>query len=651
MFNINNFDLSVNPSDDFNLFVNGEWLKNNQIPEKYTRWGTFEELHEKNLQKVKDIIENSTGYYSKLKTYYDSAMNDQRLNTEGDLPIKIYIESINNCNSKDELWKLLAHLYVKGLAGIFGFFPEADAKNSKIVVPYLSSGGLGLPDRDYYFDDDKEEIRQKYKIFLNNLYKLYYGKENVEKINRVYEIQEKFAEKIFTRVEKRDPDKNYNKMTLNELNKNYNLDWDTFFNIITLNKEIKYVIVDNPLFFSTFVNMWKSIDLEVWKDYLKLKVLISTSYYLSDDYVNLKFNFFSKELSGQKSLKPRWERAISMINTDLGELVGRAYSNIYFKKEAKKKMLDMVNELNNELKNRLINLTWMGEETKKKALLKNKAFTAKIGYPDEWRDYSSLELENSSSLLNNSIKCSEFNHFYEIDRLFKPVDLNRWEMDAHTINAYFHPLKNEIVFPAGILQPPFFDINAEDAFNYGAIGTIIGHEMTHSYDDMGRKFDHKGNLNNWWTEEDQKKFTEKAQYFIDEFSSFKSNGKNLNGELTLGENLADHGGVKISYYALLNKLGKRRDMCEFEKYTKFVLPSNYISIESLTEEQKFFIAWAQIWKNNITNEELDRRIITDPHSPGEWRINGTLASIPEFHQAFEILPGSKMHRNNPIQMW
>lgn len=651
MFNPDNFDLSIKPSDDFNLFVNGQWLKNNPIPSKYTRWGTFEELHEKNLKRVKDLIESSEGYFSKLKTYYESATNEERLNTEGHKPVKLYMDAIQNCSSKDELWEVLANLYVKGLTGIFGFYPEEDAKNSEIVVPYLSSGGLGLPDRDYYFDEDKEETRQKYKIYLNDLHKLYYGEENLEKINKVYEIQEKFAEKIFTRVEKRDPEKNYNKMMINELNSRFQLDWNKFFGILTNNIEIPYVIVDNPEYFSTFVNLWNTVELNVWKDYLKLKLLSSTASYLSDDYVNLRFNFYNKSLSGQKEIKPRWERSISMINSDLGELVGRTYTDKYFREEAKVKMLDMVNELNKELKKRIVNLTWMSEETKKKALLKNSAFTAKIGYPDKWRDYSSLNLDSSFSLLNNSIKCSEFNHFHEMDRLFKPSDPNRWEMDPHTINAYFHPLKNEIVFPAGILQSPFFDVDADDAFNYGAIGTVIGHEMTHSYDDMGRQFDHKGNLNNWWTEDDLEKFNEKAQYFIDEFSSFKSNDKNLNGKLTLGENLADHGGVKIGYYALLNKLGKQKDACNFEKYTTLNLPSNYISLESLTDEQKFFIAWAQVWKNNITKEELDKRIMTDPHSPGEWRVNGTLANIPEFHSVFEIQPGSKMHRENPVQMW
>lgn len=651
MFNPDNFDLSVKPSDDFNLFVNGQWLKNNPIPSKYTRWGTFEELHEKNLQRVKELIENSDGYFSKLKTYYQSAINEEKLNLEGSKPVKLYMDSIDQCLSKEELWELLANLYIKGLAGIFGFFSEEDAKNSELVVPYLSSGGLGLPDRDYYFDEDKEEIREKYKVYLNSLYELYYGSINSSKINAVYEIQEKFAKKIFTRVEKRDPEKNYNKMMIHELKSKYNLDWDTFFGIITNNIEIPYVIVDNPEYFTEFSSLWNSVDLDVWKDYIKLKVLSSTSSYLSDNYVNLKFSFYNKTLSGQKEIKPRWERAIAMINSDLGELVGRTYTDKYFKKEAKVKMLDMVNELNKELKKRLINLSWMSEETKKKALLKNDAFTAKIGYPEKWRSYDSLKLDSSFSLVNNSIKCSEFNHFYEIDRLFKPSDPNRWEMDPHTINAYFHPLKNEIVFPAGILQSPFFDVDADDAFNYGAIGTVIGHEMTHSYDDMGRQFDHNGNLNNWWTDEDLSKFKEKAQYYIDEFSSFKSNDKNLNGELTLGENLADHGGVKIGFYALMNKLGKTQDTCGFEKYTKLDLPSNYISLESLTDEQKFFIAWAQVWKNNITKEELDKRIMTDPHSPGEWRVNGTLANIPEFHKVFEIQPGSKMYRENPVQMW
>jgi len=649
----NNFDLSINinPQTDFNLFVNGKWLKNNPIPAKYTRWGTFEVLYEENLQKIKSLIESSNGYYENLNILYSAAMNENKLNSERIKPVKKYMEMINSCITKQHLWSVLSYLYIKGLVGIFQFFPEEDAKNSKVVVPYLGTAGLGLPDRDYYFNKDKEEIRNKYKNYLKKLFRLYYKNNDSyhEIVEKIFNLEKKLAEKTYTKVEKRDPEKNYNKMTLDDLNYKYQMDWNSFFNTLTNNKNLPYIIVDNPQFYDRLKELWDSLSLETWKNYFRIMLLRSSSPYLSDDYVNLRFDFYKKILSGQKKLKPRWERAITMVNSDLGELVGRLYVNKYFTLDAKIKMVDMVTRLNKELKRRIMNLSWMSEETKQKAMLKNNAFRAKIGYPDKWRDFSNLTLLSDDSLLDISTKCSEYNHFFEMDRLFKPTDPNRWEMDPHQINAYFHPLKNEIVFPAGILQSPFFDVNGEDAFNYGAIGTVIGHEMTHSYDDMGRKFDHNGNLNNWWKDSDLQKFKKKAQYYIDEFSSFKSNNKNLNGELTLGENLADHGGVKISFYALMDKLGKKYDSSNISG--NYNNSCNYISFKSLSPEQKFFISWAQVWKNNITPEELDKRITTDPHSPGEWRINGTLANIPEFHQIFNVQSGDRMYRSDPVQMW
>ena len=645
-----NFDLSISPQDDFNLFVNGTWLKENKIPSKYTRWGTFEVLHEDNLQKIKSLIESSDGEYDKLNILYSAALNETKSNSDKATPVDKYIQIIDYCTNRKELWNCLSQLYVKGLVGIFGFSPEEDAKNSELVVPYIGSGGLGLPDRDYYFDEDKEEIRNKYKKYMVDLFKLYNNNnESYEKtVNDIFNLEKSLAEKTYTRVEKRDPENNYHKMNLDELTYNSNFKWKDFFDVITNNKKIEYVIVDNPGFFSKLKELWDSLSLDTWKNYIKIKLLRSASSYLSNDYIDLKFDFYNKTLSGQKEIKPRWERAVAMVNANLGELVGKLYVDKYFTLEAKNKMSDMVVRLNNELKRRIMNLSWMSDETKQKAMLKNDAFRAKIGYPDKWRNFNGLSLESDDSLLDISVKCSVFNHFFEMDRIFKPSDPDRWEMDPHAINAYFHPLKNEIVFPAGILQAPFFDVNAEDAFNYGAIGTVIGHEMTHSYDDMGSKFDHKGNLNNWWTDNDLQQFTKKAQYYIDEFSSFKSNDTNLNGELTLGENLADHGGVKIGFYALMDKLGTKYNPSNIFSFSR---DTNYISLESLTPEQKFFVSWANIWKNNITPEELDKRIMTDPHSPGEWRINGTLANIPEFHDVFNVKSGDKMFRTDPVQLW
>jgi len=643
MINIDDFDLSIEPCDDFACYVNGNWKKNNPIPDKYTKWGTFELLHEDNLKKLKDIASsNCDGIYKNLGILYNLALDEERLEIEGLKPFNKIKKLILESNDKNELWEIMAILNKYGLAGMFGAYSQEDAKNSSLVVLYISTSGLGLPDRDYYFLEDKEEIRKKYKKYIADillcLHPLDYDM-HIDKIaDLIFDIEVKLAEHTYTKVEKRDPEKNYNKIELSEFNKLTMLDWNHYLKKLDILIDIPYIIVDNLDFFENLGKLWINTDINLLKLYLLFKSLSSSAYYLNDKLVNLKFNFYGKLLSGQKENKPRWERAISMIDMTMGELLGRKYCELYFNDSSKEKMLDMVESLNNELAKRLNNLTWMSDETKEKAFKKQKAFKAKIGYPDKWRDFSTLFLGTSSadakSLLKVIMDCNLFNHEYDISQLFKPVDPNKWEMNPHDVNAYFHPIRNEIVFPAGILQPPFFYPDGDDALNYGAIGTVIGHEMTHSYDDKGSQFDHTGELNNWWTEEDRKKFMEKANYFVNEYGCCKINGKNVNGELTLGENLADHGGVKIAFHAFKNKLGDK-DIIEKSKFTP---------------NQRFFISWAIVWRCNITDEEADKRLLTDPHSPNVLRINCTLKNIPEFHEAFNIDSGD-MYRKNPVQMW
>jgi putative endopeptidase len=650
--NIDDFDFSIKPSEDFNLYVNGTWKKNNKIPDKYTKWGSFEVLHEENLKKLKYLIEDCTknDMYKNIGIIYKLAMDECRLEKEGIEPLKFIAQTINVAKTKDELWKILGILYKYGIAGIFSTYPQEDAKKSTLVVLYISTGGLGLPDKDYYFLKDKEETRKKYKNYIKDLLLLYNPKwddiDNV--VEQIYNIEEQLAKVTFTKVEKRDPEKNYNKITLPELNKLTNLDWDTYFKELNINIEIPYIIADNLCYYKLLGNLWSTIDLNSLKNYFLYKSISNSASYLNKAFVNLKFNFYGKFLSGQKEIKPRWERAITMVESNLGELLGRKYCEKYFTENSKKKMLDMVNSLNSELKERLTNITWMSDETKKKAFKKQEVFKAKIGYPNKWRDFSKLELGSNcidincdtKSLLNLIMDCNLFNHDYEISRLYKPTDPEKWEMDPQTINAYFHPIRNEIVFPAGILQPPFFYPDGDDGLNYGAIGTVIGHEMTHSYDDKGSKFDHEGNINDWWTDEDKTIFNKKSKYFVDEYSKCLINGKNVNGELTLGENLADHGGVKIAYYALKKKLD-----------------ADKIAVETTIDENKFnifkrfFISWALVWRCNITDQESDKRLLTDPHSPNDLRINCTLSNIPEFHNEFDIKEGDKMFRNSPMQMW
>jgi putative endopeptidase len=675
--NMDDFDFSVDPSDDFAEFVNGNWKKNNKIPEKYTKWGTFEILHEDNLKKLKEIVESSTkdDIYKNIGILYNLAMDEERLEKEGLKPFQDIKKLILDASDKNELWKVMAILNKYGLAGMFSIYSQEDAKNSSLVVLNISTGGLGLPDKDYYFLEDKEDIRTKYKNYIKDilllLHPLNYDDnlitQDVSKIDKIiekiFDIEISLASHTFTKVEKRDPEKNYNKVDLAQINHLSKLDWNSYFkesNILPFKGEndIPYMIVDNLDFFKNLGELWASTDINLLKLYLLFKSLSNSAYYLNNKLVDLKFNFYGKFLSGQKQNKPRLERAISMIEMTIGELLGRKYCEQYFSSVSKDRMLDMINSLNNELEKRLKNLTWMSEETKEKALLKQKVFKAKIGYPDKWRDFSSLCLgsnhTDTESLLKVIIDCNLFNHEYDISQLFKPTDPHKWEMDPHDVNAYFHPIRNEIVFPAGILQPPFFYPDGDDALNYGAIGTVIGHEMTHSYDDMGSKFDHNGQLNNWWSDIDIEQFKKKSDYYVEEYSNCLINGKNVNGELTLGENLADHGGVKIAFYALKKKLEdkKIKEIEEIDEIDEINVPKmkSLVKYEKFNIYQRFFISWAIVWRCNITSEEEDKRLLTDPHSPNVLRINCTLKNIPEFHETFKIKSGN-MYRKNPVQMW
>ena len=627
------------PQDDFYRYVNKKWLDNNPVPNKYSRWGTFDILHEENLEKIKDLIKNKTnGKYTIIKQLYDEFMNQTKINNLKEQSIKKYVDMINNTKTKDDLWSVMAELNPYVANPFFNLYPEIDAKNSKLVVLYLSATGISLPERGYYFDPDKEETRNNYNDFLSKIVDLYcqfdsnlYMCRDKHIVNHIFNIETEFAKVSYTPVEHRDPDLNYNKMTIDDLtnldNNNSNkLDWNTYIKKF-IGIDAPYIILDNPNFFKRLNVLWFETSLDVLKSMVINNLIMSMTKYMDDRYVCAAFEF-SKTMSGQKELKPRDERAISIINGHIGELLGELYVSHYFSEEAKQKMTEMVNNLNETLENRIKNLTWMSEETKQKALLKNQAFKAKIGYPDKFRDFSQLQF-NDTNIVDMIFKNNKFNMDFELSFLFKEPDKNRWEMSAHEVNAYFHPLRNEIVFPAGILQKPFFNINNSDSCNYGGIGVVIGHEMIHSYDDKGSKYDWNGNLNNWWQEEDLKKFTEKGQYYIEEFNNSKYKGQSINGELTLGENSADLGGLKVAYQALCTKNPNL----------------------SLKEKQNFYRAYANVWKQNIHDKEADLRIRTDPHAPGEFRTNVTLRNVSTFHQVFGIKKGDKMYRENPPEIW
>lgn len=622
------FDFNVNPLDDFYSYVNGNWIKNNKIPNDYSKWSSFEILREDNLSKLHKIILNSKGKYKILGQLYNEYINVKKRNNIKAKPIKYIIDEISSLKNKDDLWNYYCINYKKGFFNLFYLIASEDAKNSDYVVPHIYAGGLGLPDREYYFSEDKKEHRKKYIEYLENCYKLYFGK-NVN-MSFILNFEKDLAEKTYTNVQKRNPNIRYNKFTSNEFQKKTNLNWNLFFK--NNFKNIKYFIVDNPDYFLELSKLINKYSLDQIKIILQVSVISNFSSYLSDDFYDNKFNFSRKFLSGQTQKKDLWKRAVNFVDNNLGDLLGESYSKKYFSQKSKEKMDLLVKYLINSMKERLLNLDWMTEPTKKKAIEKLKSIHTKIGYPDKWRSYDKINFDKSNNLIEMILIVIEFEFNFDMNRIYKNIDKNRWEMSAHEINAYFHPLRNEIVFPCGILQSPFFNVNADDAINFGGIGCIIGHELTHAFDDKGSLYDKNGNLNNWWSDIDMNKFKQKTKYFIEEY-----NKNGVNGKLTLGENLADHGGVKVSYYALKQKL--------IDDY------SLNKSISGLNQYERFFISYSSIWKCNIKDSEYKKRLITDVHSPNKYRVNTVLSSIPEFHLTFFTLPINDMYRKKPEQMW
>ncbi len=643
-----NMDTSVKPQDDFYTYANGGWLKNNPIPPEYSRWGSFNELVEKNNDALHVIAEKAATESGEPKSgtavpadaqkvgdFYASGMNEEAINAARIQPLQDELKRIDAMKNPADLAKEIGHLHSIGISGAFGFTSGQDAKNSTMVIAQAHQGGLGLPDRDYYTKDDEasKKLREQYVAHVTKVFTLL-GDSATDAATHarvVLALETSLAKPARTRVALRDPQKNYNRMSAAELQKlTPAFNWSDYFQQLNLAPPAA-INVGQPEFFKAANDVFKTVSLDDWKTYLRWHLAHDTAPALSSDFVDENFDFYIKTLSGAEKLKPRWKRVVSETDDGLGEALGKLYVADYFPPDAKSRALEMVNNLKEALAESIKSNDWMDAPTKKAALEKLAAFTVKIGYPDKWRDYSRLTIDRGPYALN-VIRSDQFEVAREMKKIGKPVDRGEWEMSPPTVNAYYNSNLNEIVFPAGILQPPFFNPNADDAVNYGGIGAVIGHEMTHGFDDRGRQYDAVGNLRDWWTPASAKAFTERAKAVIAQYSACEPlPGLHINGELTQGENIADIGGLKIAYAAFQKALARHP-----EEASK--------KIDGFTPNQRFFLAWAQIWRVNQRVEETKLRLNTDPHSPGRFRCDVPISNMPEFQKAFDLPDNSPMVR-------
>jgi len=635
---IANLDTTVAPGTDFYRYATGGWQVANPLPPEYSRYGSFEKLAEENRKQIQSLIEelgnqqNPKGSNAqKVGDLYKIGMDSLKLNADRATPIKPFLEEIVAAKDKKEIIRLMAKVSKYASGPFFGFYVGPDDKNSSMNIVHLSQGGLGMGDRDFYLDRDdrSNRLRQEYvKLMETQFQNAGYRVENARKAaETVMRIETELAKSHVTKEMRRIPELNYHKFMVSELNsKVAPFDWEYYFDQMGA-KEIDSLNVSQIEPIRTSISIIDNESIENLQQYLCWKVINSAAGYLSDDFVNANFEFYGKVMSGSKKLKPRWKRSIDVVNGALGEAVGQLYVEKYFPPAAKERMVELVDNLMKSLGERIDKLEWMSETTKAKAQEKLSAFTVKIGYPDKWKDYSTLEIENDSYWAN-IMRCSDFEYNDMIKDLGKPVDKSKWYMSPQTVNAYYNPSSNEICFPAGILQPPFFYMDGDDAINYGGIGVVIGHEMTHGFDDQGRKYDKVGNLNEWWTEDDAKRFEERARVLVDYFNQIiVLDTVHANGTFTLGENIADHGGLQIAYHAFL-KTPQARSKGKIDGYTP---------------AQRFFLSYAMLWAANIRDEEILRLTKLDPHSLGKWRVNGALPHIDAWYEAFDIQPTDPMY--------
>jgi len=652
-FDVKNMDTSVKPQDDFYTYANGAWLKDTPIPPEESRWGSFNQLIEKNAEAMRVAAEKaskapanpkSNPDAQKVGDYYASGMDEKAIEDAKAKPLADEFKRIDAMKDRKDVLKTIAHLHTMGVgSAFFGFTSGQDDKNSTMVIGQAYQGGLGMPDRDYYTkeDDASKKLRDQYVAHVTKMLTLAGEPEAAaaDHAKKILAFETSLAVPARTRVELRDPQKNYNKMTQAELQKlTPDWTWSDYF------KEIKLtapgdINVGQPDFFKAASQVFASTSVDDWKIYLRWHLIHAAAAELSTEFVNEDFKFFGNTLTGAKQLKPRWKRVVASTDQAFGEALGKLYVADNFPPESKARMIELVKNIQEAMADSIKSRDWMDEATKQEALKKLAGFTVKIGYPDKWRDYSALKIDKGPFVLN-AARASSFEVARRLKKIGKPVDRSEWELTPPTVNAYYHPNMNEIVFPAGILQPPFFNAKADDAINYGGIGAVIAHEISHGFDDQGRQFDATGNLRDWWTPESAAKYKERADKIVAQYAEYEPlPGMHINGELTLGENIADDGGVKLAYAALQKALAKKGGTPE--------------KIDGFTPEQRFFLGWAQIWRANIRDEALKLRLNTDSHSPTKYRCNGPLSNTPEFQKAFKLPDGSPMVRppEKRVSIW
>jgi len=646
-FDTSRMDKSVEACTDFFQYANGTWLKNTEIPAAYSRWGSFNILGENNNAVLKSVLETAAKTKAASGTdtqligdYFASCMDETAIEKAGVKPLKPYFKQIKQIKTTADLQRQIAMMHNMGVPVLFGFGGSPDLKNSTMVIASASQGGLSLPNRDYYTKDDakSKEVREKFLDYSKNMFKLLGDTEAEAAANAktVMGLQMRLASSSKAPVELRDPNARYNKMTLAQAAEIApNISWIEYMSARGV-PPVQELNVGQPAFFKEASAMMKEISLDDWKTYLRWMLINSAAPRLSKSFVNENFNFYSKYLQGAKEMQPRWRQCVGATDGAIGEALGQEFVKTAFTPEAKARMDKLIDNLFVAFRSRLSGLEWMSGETKKQGLEKLSTFKRKIGYPDTLRGYKGLTIDRKSYLMN-ALRSGQFEIARNLKDIGKPVDRTRWGMTPPTVNAYYSSGLNEIVFPAGILQPPFFNFEADDAINYGSIGGVIGHEITHGFDDQGSKFDAFGNFKSWWTESDRAKFEERASCVANQFNAYEvQKGLNINGRLTLGENIADLGGLTVAYDAYLKSLeGKPR----------------LANIDGLTPEQRFFLGWAQVWAGKYTSEAERTQVLGDTHSLPRWRVNGPLSNMPQFQKAFGCKQTDAMVKEDICQIW